>query len=58
VIGTPKYGIGMKGGLSWDGVDTPFGQPDRDMIDYWHEQGVRHVAKFMDEPGSQAEWDM
>jgi|EP01047_Picozoa_sp_COSAG01_P013699 hypothetical protein len=48
----------MKGGLSWDGVDTPFGQPDRDMIDYWHEQGVRHVAKFMDEPGSQAEWDM
>ena len=58
VIGTPKYGIGLKGGLSWAGADTPFGQPDRDMIDWWHRQGVKHVAKFMDEPLSQAEWDM
>ena len=31
VIGTPKYGIGMKGGLSWNGTETPFGQPERDM---------------------------
>lgn len=58
VIGTPKYGIGMKGGLSWNGTSTPFGEPDRQMIEWWHKQGVKHVAKFMDEPRSQGEWDM
>ena len=58
VIGTPKYGIGMKGGLSWNGTSTPFGDPDRELIDWWHAQGVKHLAKFMDEPRSQAEWDM
>jgi hypothetical protein len=47
VIGTPKYGIGMKGGFSYNGTHTPvFGDGARAMIDWWHSVGVQHVAKF------------
>ena len=58
VIGTPKYGIGLKGGISFNGTSTPpFGDEERSVIDWWHGLGVNHMAKFADEPASQSEWD-
>ena len=90
VIGTPKYGIGMKGGLSYvlesdsehkitftafplechfrfgrsplfasyNGTSTPpFGPEEQAVIDGFHRLGITHLAKFADEPRSQAEWD-
>ena len=33
------------------------GDRERAVIDWWHAKGVRHIAKFADEPRSQSEWD-
>ena len=39
-----------------EGCHAPFDEAGRKAIDAVHELGVQHVAKFMDEPRTEAEW--
>ena len=71
-VGVPKYGTGLKGGFGPPVLNDslpncsqpvpplrcygPFDDKGRAVIDALHELGVVHMAKFMDEPRTEAEW--
>ena len=71
-IGTPRYGPGLKGGFGPPILNAslpncsdpvpplrcygPFDDAGRAAIDSLHKMGVVHMAKFMDEPRTEQEW--
>ena len=71
-IGVPRYGPGLKGGFSPPIKNAsllncsqlvpplhcygPFDDAGRAAIDVLHDMGIVHMAKFMDEPRTEQEW--
>jgi hypothetical protein len=71
-IGVPRYGTGLKGGFGPPVANAslpncsqpvpplrcygPFDDAGRAVIDALHDMGIVHMAKFMDEPRTEQEW--
>eukprot|EP00746_Dinoflagellata_sp_MGD_P135809 gnl/MRDRNA2_/MRDRNA2_69854_c0_seq1.p1 gnl/MRDRNA2_/MRDRNA2_69854_c0~~gnl/MRDRNA2_/MRDRNA2_69854_c0_seq1.p1 ORF type:complete len:362 (-),score=61.27 gnl/MRDRNA2_/MRDRNA2_69854_c0_seq1:99-1118(-) len=54
-VGIAKYGIGVK--HEFRNNASSFDAEARASIDWLHGLGVQHLAKFMNEPTTQAQWD-